>query len=262
MDETMIIDDAKEKLCFVSLDVLHDLQPHSLALFPLFLMTIPFIANLVQEIRKDNPFRCTYVLPDGITHTRGFVKDVDEAQRFLSLTDGCCNDLSGMQEFNLTNERFLVPEMIFCPADLGMNQAGLAECIVRAIHSCHPHLHPVLFERIILTGGSTLFPRFAERLPIKGVWRGGSLLASSPDFESMCITKLEYEELGSTRCRVGSFTNCLNNGWMPSIPSRLHMSQRKAVIDSHMIHMIGAKSSWFCTLWNCSEYLYRNAFTR
>ncbi|KAG0485777.1 hypothetical protein HPP92_009856 [Vanilla planifolia] len=167
MDETMIIDDAKEKLCFVSLDVLHDLQ-------------------LARKSGKDNPFRCTYVLPDGITHTRGFVKDVDEAQRFLSLTDGCCNDLSGMQvvdgqadtekaedrkkvdftksEFNLTNERFLVPEMIFCPADLGMNQAGLAECIVRAIHSCHPHLHPVLFERIILTGGSTLFPRFAERL--------------------------------------------------------------------------------------------------
>lgn len=28
-----------------------------------------------------------------------------------------------------------------------MNQAGLAECIVRAVNSCHPHLHPVLYER-------------------------------------------------------------------------------------------------------------------
>ena len=37
--------------------------------------------------------------------------------------------------------------------------------------------------------------------PILGVWRGGSLLASSPDFESMCVTKAEYEELGSARCR-------------------------------------------------------------
>lgn len=36
---------------------------------------------------------------------------------------------------------------------------------------------------------------------IKGAWRGGSLLASSPDFESMCVTKSEYEELGSYRCR-------------------------------------------------------------
>ena len=36
--------------------------------------------------------------------------------------------------------------------------------------------------------------------PILGVWRGGSLLASSPDFESMCTTKAEYEEQGSERC--------------------------------------------------------------
>lgn len=41
--------------------------------------------------------------------------------------------------------------------------------------------------------------------PILGVWRGGSLLASSPDFEAMCITKSEYEELGSARCRKRFF---------------------------------------------------------
>lgn len=28
------------------------------------------------------------MLPDGITHTKGFVKDWDEAQRYLSLADG------------------------------------------------------------------------------------------------------------------------------------------------------------------------------
>nr|XP_010934377.1 actin-related protein 6 isoform X1 [Elaeis guineensis] len=226
MDETLIIDDAKEKLCLVSLDVPRDLR-------------------LARRSGKDNPFRCTYVLPDGITHTKGYVKDLEEAHKYLSLPDGSSTAQCGLKEviefqddtekpedrrridltkneFNLTNERFLVPEMLFCPADLGMNQAGLAECIVRAISSCHPHLHPVLFESIILTGGSTLFPRFAERLerelrplvpdnyqvkittqedPILGVWRGGSLLASSPDFESMCITKSEYEEIGSIRCR-------------------------------------------------------------
>ncbi|CAN6455735.1 unnamed protein product [Victoria cruziana] len=157
MDETFIMDDVKEKLCCVSLNLPRDLQ----------------VARYSLEIV-------------------------------------------------LTNERFLVPEMLFHPADLGMNEAGLAECIVRAIEACHPFLHPVLFNSIILTGGSTEFPRFAERLerelrplvsddyqitmttqedPILGVWRGGSLLASSPDFEAMCVTKSEYEELGSARCR-------------------------------------------------------------
>ncbi|KAJ6758999.1 actin [Salix koriyanagi] len=144
-------------------------------------------------------------------------KDTDRAE----IMDRKKVDLT-KNEFDLTNERFLVPEMIFHPADLGMNQAGLAECIVRAVNSCHPLLHPLLYQSIILTGGSTLFPRFAERLemelrplvpdvyqvkiatqedPILGVWRGGSLLASSPDFQAMCVTKAEYEELGSARCR-------------------------------------------------------------
>ncbi|KAH6779270.1 actin-related protein 6 [Perilla frutescens var. hirtella] len=225
MDESFIMDDVKEKLCFVSLDVQRDLK-------------------IARRPGKDNLYRCSYVLPDGITHMRGFVKDPNEAKRYLALheneapfpaggkdyvelQDGSDNpkdkrniDLT-KTEFSLTNERFLVPEMIFRPADLGMNQAGLAECIVRAVDSCHSHLHPALYESIILTGGSTLFPRFAQRLemelrplvpdeyqvkittqedPILGVWRGGSLLASSPDFEAMCVTKAEYEELGSARC--------------------------------------------------------------
>ncbi|XP_076912147.1 actin-related protein 6-like [Bidens hawaiensis] len=226
MDETFLIDDVKEKLCFVSSDVARDLR-------------------IARRRGSDNHFRCTYVLPDGITHTKGYIKDPIEAQKYLTLSeDGelpqseeteeadqmeATNKPSERSkvdltknEFSLSNERFLVPEMIFRPADLGMNQAGLAECIVRAVNSCHPYLHPVLYESIILTGGSTLFPGFAKRLesdlrplvpdvykvkittqedPILGVWRGGSLLASSPDFDAMCVTKAEYEEHGSARCR-------------------------------------------------------------
>lgn len=30
---------------------------------------------------------------------------------------------------------------------IGMNQAGLAECIVRAISTCHSYLQPVLYQR-------------------------------------------------------------------------------------------------------------------
>lgn len=229
MDENFLMDDVKEKLCFVSLDVARDLQ-------------------IAREPGNDNLFRCTYVLPDGITHTKGFLKDSEEAKRYLSLyndeaapkqqvaageqtgklwsNDGSRRIDLTKNEFGLTNERFLVPEMMFRPADLGLNQAGLAESIVRAISFCHSHLQPLLYESIILTGGTTLFPHFAQRLemdlrplvpdkyrlkittqedPILGVWRGGSLLASSPDFDAMCVTKAEYEELGSARCRKRFF---------------------------------------------------------
>ena len=34
---------------------------------------------------KDNPFRCSYILPDGITSKKGFVRDMDEARRYCSL---------------------------------------------------------------------------------------------------------------------------------------------------------------------------------
>ncbi|EPS64546.1 hypothetical protein M569_10234 [Genlisea aurea] len=217
MDESFIMDDVKEKLCFVSLDLLKDL-------------------DIARRNGKDNLIKCSYVLPDGITHMKGFVKNPDDVNRY---NDGCPSPdgdmaFSEMQdgthksqnEFTLTNERFLVPEMLFRPADLGMNEGGIAECIVRAVNCCHPHLHPVLYESIILTGGSTLFPRFAQRLereirglvpdeyrvnvitqedPIVGVWRGGSLLGSSPEFEAMCVTRSEYEEVGSSRCHKRFF---------------------------------------------------------
>ncbi|CAN4096717.1 unnamed protein product [Withania somnifera] len=156
MDESFLMDDVKEELCFVSLDVARDLQ-------------------IARKPGKDNLFRCTYVLPDGITHTKGFLKDPKEPKRYLSLYDKALQQVAGEQndmdqlkstgnsvdrnrsngsridltknEFGLTNERFLVPEMLFHPADLGLNQAGLAECILRAISSCHSHLHPILYER-------------------------------------------------------------------------------------------------------------------
>ncbi|KAG8372702.1 hypothetical protein BUALT_Bualt12G0094200 [Buddleja alternifolia] len=251
MDESFIMDDVKEKLCFVSLHLQRDLN--IARSFSLILAAI-----IYRRPGNDNMFRCTYVLPDGVTYMKGFVKDPGEAKRYLALDDEAASSPAGetdftnkpqdrrtvdltKNEFSLTNERFLVPEMIFRPADLGMNQAGLAECIVRAVNSCHPHLHPVLYESIILTGGNTLLPGFAQRLereirplvpdeyqvkittqedPILGVWRGGSLLASSPDFEAMCVTKAEYEELGSARLVHGNH-HCAtkkNKEWQEKLP--------------------------------------------
>ncbi|PPS12604.1 hypothetical protein GOBAR_AA08029 [Gossypium barbadense] len=249
MDETFLMDDVKEKLCFVSLDVETDLQ-------------------IARKQGKDNLFRCTYVLPDGVTHKKGYVEDPEAAQRHLRASPSAAMepnkeayrletiakteerkrvDLT-KNEFDLMNERFLVPEMIFQPADLGMNEAGLAECIVRAVNSCHPYLRPHYIDRwkyivssicrktVSLIPGpldcinpnlrdDTVIYSHSDILnfrqkdlrplvpheyqvkittqndPILDVWRGGSLLASSPNFESTCVTKAEYEEHGSARCR-------------------------------------------------------------
>lgn len=70
---------------------------------------------------------------------------------------------------------------------------------------------------MVLCGGTTKLPGMAERLrkelvtcfKVSGIpklsavpdcslsaWRGGSVLASMSNFESMCVSKQEYEEFG------------------------------------------------------------------
>lgn len=218
MDETYIMEDVKEKLCFCSLDIVRDL-------------------TIARKKGKENSLQCKYVLPDGIKYMRGFVKDTSSAA--LKADDSEDDDVEIMggsnprprrtmpekqeeQELTLTNERFLVPEMLFHPVDLGMNEAGLAECIVRAVTACDSYLHPLLYSSVVLTGGNTLLPGFKERLelelrplvpdefdlhvdlvdsPIVAAWKGASLMAASPDFQGWSVTKAEYEEDGTLRCR-------------------------------------------------------------
>ncbi|BBN03542.1 actin-related protein 6 [Marchantia polymorpha subsp. ruderalis] len=229
MDETYIMEDVKEKLCLCSLDTAADL-------------------DVARSRGRSNYFLCDYILPDGIKHKRGFVKNPQAASAYMhkrkkvepvdmeedddeeiaekeetrSATKAGLPAKEDHQILTLTNERFLVPEMLFHPADLGMNEAGLAECIVRAVKACHPTLHPVMYSNVLLTGGSTLFNGFKERLenelrplvpdefevnvqsvddPLLAAWKGGSMLAASQDFHTAAITKREYEESGSSRCR-------------------------------------------------------------
>lgn len=40
------------------------------------------------------------------------------------------------QVLTMNNERFTVPEILFNPSDIGMDQAGISEAIVDAISSC------------------------------------------------------------------------------------------------------------------------------
>ena len=41
-----------------------------------------------------------------------------------------------------------------CPlADIGMEEAGIAEAIAAAVQAAHPHLHGLLWSNVLLTGG-------------------------------------------------------------------------------------------------------------
>jgi actin-related protein 6 len=64
----------------------------------------------------------------------------------------------------VNNERFMVPEALFRPSDIGMEEAGLAEAVVQAVQAAHPHLHALLYSNILLTGGTARCPGFRQRL--------------------------------------------------------------------------------------------------
>ena len=61
------------------------------------------------------------------------------------------------------NERFMVPEALFHPADIGLNQAGVAEVVTQAVRSVAVDLRAMMYANVIVAGGCAAFPGFKER---------------------------------------------------------------------------------------------------
>jgi actin-related protein 6 len=64
------------------------------------------VCNYCRLSLKENPFRCSYILPDGITYKKGFVKDLDEARRYCSLpVEGESDRIHGDTDINKFDDR-------------------------------------------------------------------------------------------------------------------------------------------------------------
>jgi actin-related protein 6 len=64
----------------------------------------------------------------------------------------------------LNNERFSVPELLFTPSDIGIQQMGVAAAAYDAILACPEETRPHLLCNVLLTGGCALFPGFCQRV--------------------------------------------------------------------------------------------------
>ncbi|KAF8624406.1 hypothetical protein AX15_005887 [Amanita polypyramis BW_CC] len=133
MDETYIMNHVKEACCFVSLSFEKDLETCRLD-------------------HRSNSIVQEYVLPDLTRNKKGHIQD-----RNAMLTN---ND----QILIMNNERFTVPEIIFRPDDLGIDQMGLAGAIGLSIGSLPEDLQGLFWANIGLVGGNTKFPNFRTRL--------------------------------------------------------------------------------------------------
>lgn len=68
------------------------------------------------------------------------------------------------QAIRLNNERITIPEILFHPSDIGIQQKGIAETVVECVKDCPPDAQYQLLENIVLTGGNACFKNFHARL--------------------------------------------------------------------------------------------------
>lgn len=189
MDETVVMNAVKERLCYVSMD---------------------YMGELAATKKRENPFRRDYILPDLSTigaDPLGHVRRDDEA------LDG------SEQVLVMNNERMSIPELLFTPSDAGISQGGVAEMIHESVLAAPEEFRAELYANIVLVGGNCLFQNFADRLvqelrplvssiydvnvsvsdnPVLAALRGGVQAVSEEETPLYrMVTKMEYEEEGS-----------------------------------------------------------------
>ncbi|XP_041352519.1 actin-related protein 6-like isoform X2 [Gigantopelta aegis] len=193
MDETYVVNQLKEDVCYVSSQFIKDME-------------------ITQKKGKGNTVVRDYVLPDYTHIKRGYVRTLEE-------TTGKAKD--NEQLIRMNNERFAVPELLFQPSDVGIHETGIPEAILHSVNSLSEEMRPHMLANIILTGGNCHIPGFKERVyadvrslapdeydvhvtlpkkPMTYAWEGGTMLAGDPNFSRLVVTRQEYDEYGHSIC--------------------------------------------------------------
>ena len=126
--------------------------------------------------------------------------------------------LPDKQVMTIGSERFRCPELLFKPSLDGRKHDGIHRLTYESIMKFDIDVRKDLYETVVLSGGSTMFENFPERLEKElkelaprtmeiniiaiperkySVWIGGSIISSLAGFQSMWVKKEEYQEVGA-----------------------------------------------------------------
>lgn len=68
------------------------------------------------------------------------------------------------KRIKIESERFKAPEVLFQPHLINVDGPGIAESVFITIQAAHIDIRPELYKHIVLSGGSTMFPGFSNRM--------------------------------------------------------------------------------------------------
>ena len=169
-----------------------------------------FDTSAEREIVRDRKEKLCYVAEDYEKEKEAAKEDKSKEETY-TLPDGTLCTFS--------EQRFRTPEYLFDPSINGKEFPGVHKLTYNSIMACDLDVRKDLYGNIILSGGTTMFPGFGERLvkEMKAqapptvkvkviatpdrkymVWKGGSTLSTLSSFSTMWITKGDYEEFGES----------------------------------------------------------------
>lgn len=225
--DTKVVNDIKEDVCFVSQNMKADMEKTwtgGKTASTQSGRTKPAQDGSSTELDRDQSIEVDYVLPDGVSLLRGFYRPHNPSatiaaarrRKQLHFSSADPNEVV----MTLGNERFTIPEVLFTPSDIGSRQPGLAACILQSLTTLPPLIQATMLANTLVVGGTAALPGFIERLtddlrscvktewpvnvrklsdPTTSTWLGGVRMSihQRDILRSKAVTKAEYDEYGS-----------------------------------------------------------------